>query len=91
MGLANVFMLILTDAKLHNFILQGKYLEADVLPSHHEIIRDFRVSDVQCPFPSVPPEVAKQEAIERAAVQSTRRSSALRQVIAEHVRSNGYT
>ena len=46
MGLANVSMLILTAAKLHNFILRGKYPKADVLPSHHEIIREFGVSDV---------------------------------------------
>ena len=46
MGLANVSVLILTAAKLHNFILQWKYPKADVLPSHHEIICDFGVSNV---------------------------------------------
>ena len=91
MGLANVSTLILTATKLHNFILQGKYPEADALPSHHEIICDFGVSNVQYPFPSIPPEVTKQEAIERTAVQGTRGSSALGQVIVEHVCSNRYT
>jgi hypothetical protein len=83
MGFRTIPLLIMSAAKLHNFIMRMKYPSDDLIPSSSQAaVQDFG-SELVIARPSTP------DAIQEVATIAG--SSSLREVIVQHLRSNSLT